>query len=354
MEILTQTDNTAFDGCDFVVRFPLSRKGTNVRLLQLTDMQIINARQRRYPDRIRIDEINAWQPQHFDALCGDHIRSLIAQTQPDLIFITGDIVYGSFDDDGSTLQWFCTFMDSFQIPWAPVFGNHDNESKMGVAWQCQQLENSRYCLFQRGNVTGNGNYTVGVAYGDELQTVLYMLDSNGCWDTDNEGVVKDSGIYPDQIALLRERAARIRNAQKRDIPALIAYHIPTQEFAKAEEEKGYVSDAQPFYTIGVTVPQKDGDFGMRYDKLYTIPTDETFLQTLHAIGVIGAFAGHFHRINTCIEAVAAQDHGSAAHSALGSDCKARCPAGTLAICDDAAVRQDDPDAVGGYDFDGMY
>lgn len=64
----------------------------------------------------------------------------VAQAYPDLIIITGDIVYGSFDDSGATLRWMCKLLDSFEIPWAPVFGNHDNESKMGVAWQCRQLE----------------------------------------------------------------------------------------------------------------------------------------------------------------------------------------------------------------------
>ncbi len=301
MEILTQNDNSVFDGCDFVVRLPIERKGTPVKLLQLTDMQMINARQRRYSDRIRVDEINAWQSQNLDALCGNHIRSLVAQTKPDAIFITGDITYGSFDDDGSSLKWFCQLMDSFEIPWAPVFGNHDNESKMGVAWQCQQFENSPYCLFKRGTVTGNGNYTVGVAYGEELQTALFMLDSNGCFDTDNEGVVKNAGIYPDQLAMVRDCAKRMQKAQNKVFPALAAFHIPTQEFAKAEEAKGYTSEENPLYTIGVTVPQVGDDFGMRYERLTTIPTDETFMQTLKESGGKGAFAGHFHRINTCIE-----------------------------------------------------
>ena len=38
-------------------------------------------------------------------------------------------------------------MDSFEIPWSPVFGNHDNESKMGVEWQCDQLEKANFAYF---------------------------------------------------------------------------------------------------------------------------------------------------------------------------------------------------------------
>ena len=35
--------------------------------------------------------ISAWYADNFDALCGNQIRSMVAQTEPDLIFITGDI-----------------------------------------------------------------------------------------------------------------------------------------------------------------------------------------------------------------------------------------------------------------------
>ena len=104
-------------GCDFILDLPIERKGTPIRLLQLTDMQIIDAEQRRTPDRLRIDEIIAWSPDRFDENFGDHVRSLVATTCPDMIFLTGDMVYGSFDDAGTTFEWFCSFMSSLGIPW---------------------------------------------------------------------------------------------------------------------------------------------------------------------------------------------------------------------------------------------
>lgn len=48
--------------------------------------------------------------------------------------IAGDIVYGEFDHDGSALLSFIEFMDSLGIPWAPVLGNHETESRMGTFW----------------------------------------------------------------------------------------------------------------------------------------------------------------------------------------------------------------------------
>lgn len=47
------------ESCDFVLELDVKRKNDDIRFLQLTDMQIIDASQRRTPDRLRQDEINA-------------------------------------------------------------------------------------------------------------------------------------------------------------------------------------------------------------------------------------------------------------------------------------------------------
>ena len=299
-EIIRNTEGTVFDGCDFVIRLNEKRK---IRILQLTDMQAIDSTQRRTPDRLRSDEIKAWEPENFDALCGDHIRSVVAQARPDLIIITGDMTYGSFDDTGSTLLWLCRLMDSFSIPWAPVFGNHDNESRMGVAWQCRQLEESRYCVFRRGSVSGNGNYTVGVAVGDELIRVLHMTDSNGCSASEDESVIKTKGIYPDQMDRIRAVTKTIRKAQKRSVKAFMAFHIHVDVFAEAERAKGYRTDERSSYTIGVDVPAQDGDFGCKTEDLRkgVIETGEGFTDFLKECDVDGVFVGHCHGINTCVQ-----------------------------------------------------
>lgn len=295
-----ETTNPVFGGCDFVVQLGEERSGMPIKLLQITDMQFIDATQKRTPDRLRRDEDIAWHPDNFMAQCGNHITSLIVQTKPDLIFITGDIVYGSFDDTGSTLEWFCAFMDSFEIPWAPTFGNHDNESAKGVDWQCAQFESSKYCVFRRGNVSGNSNYSVGIAVGDELVRVLHMVDSNGCRATDQLCVIPKAGIYPDQLALIEQHTKAIQEAQGKPIPAFMAFHIPTESFWLAEQEKGYIKQEQSFYTIGVDVPAQDNDFGFRQEYFHPIKTECDFMDFLHKQHIDGVFVGHCHRISTCI------------------------------------------------------
>lgn len=297
MNIIKNTKNTMFEGCNFVVQLPPDRINGTATVLQLTDIQFIDASQRRTPDRIRPDEIEAWLPENFDGQCCNHIRSLVAQTRPDLIIITGDIVYGSFDDSGRMLDRFCTFMDSLEIPWAPVFGNHDNECRLGVARQCDRLEQSAFCLFERGSVSGHGNYTVGIAAGERLIRVLHMMDSHGCHGAEDPAVVKAPGLHPDQLELIRHNTAQIQAAQQRKIPAFLAFHIPVDCFLAAEEAKGY---GHGLYTIGVDVPAKDGDFGFCLERYMPFGTDGHFIEFLHAQQIDGVFVGHIHKNCTSI------------------------------------------------------
>ena len=292
--------NERFNGCDFVIALGEERKNTQIKLLQITDTQIIDSAQRRTPDRLRPDEIGAWQPQYFDVQCGNHIRSLVNQTRPDIIFITGDLVYGSFDDNGTTFEYFCKLMDSFNIPWAPVWGNHDNESAKGVSWQCDRLKMCEWCLFDRGNVSGNSNYTVGIAIGDKLIRVLHMLDSNGC-KHGNDEVIKQRGLYPDQLEWVEKNTELIFSAQGRKVPAFMAFHYPVDCFELAETAKGYKTEERKKYVIGVDVPVKDNDFGFKLESYEPIVTLDGFIEFLKRQNVDGVFVGHVHNNTTSIE-----------------------------------------------------
>ncbi|MBQ4516472.1 MAG: metallophosphoesterase [Clostridia bacterium] len=301
-KILKDNKPACFAGCDFVLQFDESRKNTKIKLLQITDMQFIDATQRRYPERLTPPEVTAWAPENFDISAGTHIRSLIAQTKPDMIFITGDIVYGSFDDAGTTLEWYCDFMDSLGIPWAPVFGNHDNESAKGVTWQCEQFEKSKYCMFKRGEVSGHCNYSVGIAVGDELIRIMHMVDSNGCeFDHDHTDVIREEKIFADQIELICQNSSLADKAQNKKIPGFVACHAPTKEYRDAEIAKGYYTE-KGNYTIGADVEAKDDDFGYMGSALTQFTaTEGDFLSTLKQSNVEAMFVGHWHSRNTCVK-----------------------------------------------------
>ena len=294
MELIRNKEAKTLFGCDFVVKLPENNKNEKIKLLQITDMQIIDAEQRRTADRLRKDEINAWSPEKIEENFANHLKSLVTQSKPDLIFITGDMVYGSFDDSGRVFEWFRNFMDSFCIPWACVFGNHDNESKKGVQWQCNMLENTRYGMFKRGNVSGNGNYTVGICVGNEIVRVLHMLDSHGC--------LTPAGIYPDQLELVKENAKLINKMHNKNVPGFIGMHFPTEEYRTAELFKGYMTEERETYIIGVDVDAKDDDFGVKsqnFKKVIPVCVPG-FLKIVKECNIQAVFAGHYHSVNTCI------------------------------------------------------
>ena len=44
--------------------FSITQKGKALRILQLTDMQVIDCTQKRYPERLNEGDMEKWQPQN--------------------------------------------------------------------------------------------------------------------------------------------------------------------------------------------------------------------------------------------------------------------------------------------------
>lgn len=279
-------NNADFFGCDFTLSFDESE----IKILQLTDMQIIDSAGCRTPDRLRNDEKEAWKKENIEENCLNHISSVIAQTNPDVIVITGDLVYGSFDDSGEILKILIDFLDSFKIPWVPVFGNHDNEAYIGVDKQCEMLYESEYCIFERGNVEGNSNFTVGIFKKNIPKRILYMLDSKGCID--------ELGIFPNQLELVLNRNKKIKDRFHLDVKGFMMFHNPVDWFNEAMLQKGYFTENRTNFVIGGNVPSQDGDIGFNFQNKFVrkacMKTDENFLKTLNRCKIDGVFVGHYH------------------------------------------------------------
>lgn len=267
-----------------------------IRILQITDMQIIDAGQQRYEGRLLPYAVAQWVPEKNEENVYSHIRYLIRETNPDLIIITGDITYGEFDDSGKTQIEFIGFMESFKIPWAIVYGNHDNETYKGVEWQCEQYSNAKYCIFERGKVFGNSNYNIGIYQNNELRKVIYMLDSNGCRKRDIE-----PGFHEDQLEWLRQNAEEIKRKFP-EVTSFVAFHIPTIDFSDALLFAGYQKKCDvpegdfEQYEIGKDVTAKNGDFGKKWERL-KYGYDKALHPLFKECGIDGVFVGHMHKNN---------------------------------------------------------
>ena len=281
---------------DFLVEV---ETGRNPVVLQLTDIQIVDAAQARL-GREGVHWTD-WATDKMDVRCYNYLTEIINSVKPDLILMTGDNIYGEFDDNGTVLKGLVRFMESFQIPWAPIFGNHDNESKMGADWQSQQFEDAEYCLFEQKTLTGNGNYSVGLAQGNELKRVFYMLDSNGGGNLSEETLAnghssKIPGFGADQIAWYTEQITALK-AVSPDTKISFAWHIPSAIFVDAYKTYGFTNNGTDQNPINIDklADKKEGDFGYLSED-FRSPWDTTYsvYNGLKKLGVDSIFVGHDH------------------------------------------------------------
>lgn len=288
------TRRTEKDVIDFTVTVPETRDPV---VLHISDPQIIDAQQAR-PGRTGVDTVY-WATDKMEENCFAYIREAVEATNPDLILVTGDIVYGEFDDDGSVLTKYIEFMETLDTPWAPIFGNHDNESKKGVDWQCAQFEAAENCLFKQRTLTGNGNYTIGIKQGDTYKRVFFMLDSNGCGGISEESLANGhstsgTGFGADQIAWYTEAANDIK-AYSPDIKLTFAFHIQPQMFATAYAKYGYTGTGSVPINIDYHEDKADGDFGI-IGAVLKGPWDSagTVTNGMIALGADSILVGHEH------------------------------------------------------------
>ncbi len=260
---------------DFVLEFP---DGEDITVLQLSTLLI--------------------RDKYGETLCYKYIRETVKKAQPDLILITGDLVYGRFDTDGSLLVSLIEFMESLGIPWAPVLGNHEAASPVGVDWQCQQLEQAENCLFVQRELTGNGNYTIGIKQGGTIKRVFFMMDSNGCAMLTNANAHSNSlaGFGKDQKEWFSEVSSWLKT-QYRNVKISMAFHLQIQAFRTALQKYGFTNNNTAANPINLDTKDgvADGDFGYIGENLNS-PWDMAgeFFNTMKRAGVDSILVGHEH------------------------------------------------------------
>lgn len=279
------------------IDFYINVYNENVKILQLSDTQIIDSSQIRFENRLSELEAEKWKPENMNKNLFDHIDYLVKHTNPDLIIIAGDLAYGEFDDIGSSQTALIKKMDSYKIPWCLVFGNHDNETKMGVDWQVQQYKNSEYGLFKRGEVSGNSNYTVGIKQKGILKRVIYLLDTHGTNNIptiNRNKVINEIGFKSDQIEWLINSFKSTNNTK-----GIAIWHIPSIEFEQGLIEK-FNMPKNLNYSEGFKIKSDENEFGQIGDMFHNAFKTNGLINTLRKCQIDNVFVGHVHKNNTSI------------------------------------------------------
>ena len=265
--------------------------GRSPRILLLADPQIMD------PTQMGEEGGADKRLEDLEERCFRYIRQVVNNTKPDLILIAGDIVYGQYDHSGEAFGELVKFFDGFGIPWAPVYGNHDAESNIGVLWQNEQLENAEHCLFKKGEVTGNGNYTVGIRQNGKLTRVFFMMDSNGC---DNPG--KNSimhvmpggiGFMEDQVEWFTRQGAAIKEANP-EANISFVFHIPFIVFNEAMA-------SVPVGDMGLTAKGNENFGYMRFQECGADwDRNHGIYNAIKDLGTDSIMAGHWHTLSASV------------------------------------------------------
>lgn len=105
-----------------------------------------------------------------DNLTSTLLAKVLDAERPDLVVFTGDQLNGQGTswDAKSVLAKFAKVVTQRKIPWASVFGNHDDEDGDLKKYQVRYLQGLPYSLVQAGppDIDGVGNYVLKVKSAD--------------------------------------------------------------------------------------------------------------------------------------------------------------------------------------------
>ena len=167
------------------------------------------------------------------------IETILDDEKPDLVVLSGDQVEGpAAPDTQSAIFKFAAPLIERGIPYAAIFGNHDDEGDKSISRTAQMslLQTLPLSLSQPGpeEVEGVGNYYVEVlAPASEHSAItIYLLDSHSL-TPDEKNYRGYDWLKPSQISWFRSTAQSLKKAHAKysHIHLDMAFiHIPLPEF----------------------------------------------------------------------------------------------------------------------------
>jgi Calcineurin-like phosphoesterase. len=158
---------------------------------------------------------------------GAYLTRVVEAADPDFIMITGDSLLGATTSTGTQLL---NIIESWKVPYAVTWGNHDREGEYSPAWLTQLWSKGQYSYYNEvdDNVFGRSNYVVPLVDGTTRKAVwnLYSLDSNS-YPASDSGLYYDYDvIHDDQVAWFNQAATASTTANGAVVPGLAFFHIP--------------------------------------------------------------------------------------------------------------------------------
>lgn len=236
------------------------------------------------------------------------VKELVSRVQPNLITVSGDLAWAGHRKAYAALA---DFLDSFGIPWAPVWGNHDNQdgpdfiNEMADAYLTHPL-----CVYEKGDPSmGNGNYVIAVEEDGQIVEGIIMMDSHDRMPyTDGEGKTSSewAHLIPEQLDWYRRQIALLDDMDCTDTALIM--HIPIYAYRTAFAE-AFRADWEPA-KVSVTDSEAglcwnegfQDSVGVCWEGIASYPADEGAFAVIAELGSTKTvIAGHDHVNNWIID-----------------------------------------------------
>lgn len=234
------------------------------------------------------------------------VYKLIENTRPDLVIVTGDLVFPlgifsySLNNVAPVIQ-FNSFMRNIGIPWAFAYGNHDTENiATGTVEDVKKIfvdrayKTSKTLLYPyiQPEITGRNNQIIKIKNEDgTLRQALFILDSN---DYIGNGLNEYDYIHDDQVEWYAKNIKELQENYGKDVSSLLFFHMPLQEYKIANDLYEQKSDEIKYF-FGVNAEKM-------IDKVCCSKIHSKIFDTALELGSTKAmFCGHDHYNNTSFE-----------------------------------------------------
>lgn len=192
-----------------------------------------------------------------------------------MIVLTGDNI--GENADIQKVKSIAKFIDSFNVPWAIVMGNHDHDSGVNLNEQSKIYQEYSNCIYSVGDIQDSyGNYYYNLKVRDKLIYSLIFMDSG------------EYGFTEQHIDWYKNTLNTIKEYNNGElINSLLFFHIPTKETKSAYDL--YLDDQ----TIGE---------GKINEKITVQETNVDIFRVASEFGSTKAFIyGHDHKNNLVVD-----------------------------------------------------
>lgn len=261
-------------------------KSGDFNILNLSDFQLTAAE---------------WDISHKNGKIMEHtLRTLMERVRPDLITISGDLAWCG---DYSALEAMACALDEYGIPYAVVWGNHDQEHESQKLIGAEKLL-SKHPLFvyERGPMElGYGNYIINIEENGQIIESLIMMDTHSTVphhvNEDGKEVQVWAKLTEPQIKWYLEQVEALK---KMGSPrSALIMHIPCYAYNEAFKEafcgdKTQISVEESYNKELWNDAYKDS-FGVKHENICSYPEDDgVFDAILAANHTKDVIVGHDH------------------------------------------------------------